>query len=187
MVYSQLGAAQVRGEKDTAAKASFRKAISVAPAYGIGYLNLGVSLYQQGNFNEAIDNFARAIAMDRSNAELLADLGEDLMRQERWDLAILIWQIACEEWPGDANPFAYLGISLFQSGRTSEAQDSFGQALRISADNTTALFGLGLLHERSGHITAAVRLYEKCLTIAPDNDEVRGHIAQLVAGLEVDP
>ena len=187
MVYSQLGAAQVRGGEITAAIASFRKAISVAPAYGVGYLNLGVSLYQQGNINEAIDNFARAIAIDRSRAELLAGLGEDLMRQERWDLAARVWRIACEAWPGDANPPAYLGISLFRSGKTSEAQESFGQALRISTDNTTALFGLGLLYKRSGNTSEAIHLYRKCLAIAPDNDEVRIHLAELIADLKVDP
>jgi len=74
-----------------------------------------------------------------------------------------------------------LGMTLAELGRTDEAREQFGQALRIDPGYASAYNNLGLLSMQAGEFPQAIQQYEQAVRLDPDLVEARYGLANALA------
>jgi len=104
---------------------------------------LGIAYYQGGDFARALQNYGRALELDRNNAAVYSNIGGvhlALFQRDRreQDLA--------------------------------QAERNFKEALAIDAKLFSACNGLGIIYRKTGHNAEAIACWRKALAIKPDYD-----------------
>jgi Tfp pilus assembly protein PilF len=179
LAYSQLGVSQTRSGLPQEAMTSLKQATTVDPNHAVSHRNLGTLQWKAGISEGSVESFEKAIALDQDHTSLLPELGSELIRLEKWELAIRVWEAAVQYWPEQSETQAYLGVSSYNAGRQSEARDKLDAALRLDSENTVALLGLGIISELEGNSVEALRLYEKGFAVEPDNPEFKTRLSNL--------
>jgi tetratricopeptide (TPR) repeat protein len=84
---------------------------------------------------------------------------------------------------GEASPTSQLGqmgAKALALGRYGAAADIYGDALIRNPSDVTALLGRAIANQKLGNADAAIRDYEKVLTLSPNNKEAQLNLAGLV-------
>ena len=106
----------------------------------LAHNNFGAALATQGNLNEAIENFERAIQLKPDYADAYYNFGSAMANQENWPEAIKHYTRTIQLKPDYINAHYNLGIVLDIQGKTAEATPHFQQALNLATDQkNTAL------------------------------------------------
>jgi len=127
LAYSQLGVSQTRSGRAQETMISFKRATELDPDLDIAFRKLGTLQWKDGNSEGAVESFEKAIALDQDHTGLLPELGSELIRLEKGELAIRVWEAAVQYWPEQSEPLGYLGVSLYNAGKQSEARESWKQ------------------------------------------------------------
>jgi tetratricopeptide (TPR) repeat protein len=135
--------------------------------------NLGNALAARGRFEEAIDQFQRALRIDPNDADATYNLGNALAQQGSFEEAVKQLQNALQINPGNAMAAYDLGNVRARQGRFDEAMGDFALALRIDPQLAKAHYNLGSLLSNQGKLNEAVEQYQKALQI--DADYVRAY------------
>jgi protein O-mannosyl-transferase len=135
--------------------------------------NLGNALAAQGRFEEAIDQFQRALRIDPNDADATYNLGNALAQQGSFEEAAKQLQNALQINPGNAMAAYDLGNVRARQGRFEEAIGDFELALRIDRGLAKAHYNLGSLLGKQGKLNEAVEQYQKALQV--DANYVRAY------------
>ncbi|MFN8548078.1 MAG: serine/threonine-protein kinase [Candidatus Eisenbacteria bacterium] len=130
-LYNVLGSLQYEQSRFAEARDAFRRAVTLAPDYAIGFVNLGAACQQLGAGDQAIAAYRRAIAIKPSRAAL-TNLGVLLMMERRHGEAIQALRDAIAIEAGDYRVWANLGAALEEVDRTAEALDAYREAARLA-------------------------------------------------------
>jgi protein O-mannosyl-transferase len=156
----------------------FRRAethpIDIAP-----FNNLGVVFAQLGRWDEAIDQYQQALAMQPDDPAACVNLGAAFLQQGRFDEAIACFRRA-EKHPIDAAPFNNLGVLFARLGRWDEAVDQYQQALAIQPNDMAAHVNLGLALLQRRSLDEAKQHFRLALEIDPAGLEARCGLAHLL-------
>jgi tetratricopeptide (TPR) repeat protein len=117
-----------------------------------------------------------ASAMVQSGADRSAEAGWQALQAGDGDRAAAVFREALERNPRD--PALHLGAGLASHllGRETDATQSLKRALELEPKLVVASLVLGLIQYQSGDVDAAIHTYEKALTYAPANLEIRGNL-----------
>ena len=111
--------------------------------------NLGVSLEQRGDIEQAMTNYRGALAADPGFVQAHVNLGALLAGGGQLEEGIAHERAALRLRPEDSMAHANLANALFELGRLDEAEQHYRSALRAEPDLAMAQQGLGaLLEER---------------------------------------
>jgi arylsulfatase A-like enzyme/Flp pilus assembly protein TadD len=104
---------------------------------------LGIAYYQGGNFAKALQNYGRALELDRNNAPVYNNIGG-----------------------------VYLALFLRnrQEQDLVQAERNFKKALEIDPKMFSACNGLGVAYRRTGRNVEAITYWQQALAIKPDYD-----------------
>ena len=144
----------------------------------VGQYNLGNALLKNGNVDEAISHFQKALQIIPDNAEVCYSLGGALLKKGNAGEAIAYFQKALALSSNDADSH-YIGIALAKAhgdyantlvrlGRDDEAMVEFGKALQLFPDFADARHGLALLLLNKGQVDDAIVLLRKIWEQYPD-------------------
>jgi tetratricopeptide (TPR) repeat protein len=100
--------------------------------------NLGQSIYEKGNVEEAIVHFQNALRIDPNQATVHSALGVALLEIGRADQSLAHLERAVKIDPNDADAHYNFGNTLLQLGRAREAVAQYRRALEINPDDTQA-------------------------------------------------
>jgi len=151
-------------------EALFRHAIEVIPNNHIAHNNLGISLLDRGQTNDAISQFQIAIALMPNYPDAHYNLGNALIKKSQPDEAIAEYQTALRLNPNNANAHVNLGVALDNQGRTDEAVVQYQATLRLQPDDADTLNNLGYLWvQRGENLDQARALIEKAVQLDPRN------------------
>lgn len=139
--HNDLGVYSERAGQWAAAEQHYRAAVALRHDSSYFYMNLGNVLLKQRRLPEAVDAFARAVAIDPQNADALnnlacvyLDLGENL------DKAVHLSRKAALIRPSHrAYYLDTLGSVLLKLGRPKDAVGTFEEALAATTDRQTSL------------------------------------------------
>lgn len=145
-----------------------KKILSENPECASSSYNLGVSLIQQGKFDEAIDAFNESIANSGRMFEAYVNLGYIFFKKGELDKVVDANSKAVEIEPRYARGYANLGFAYLQMARTEDAIEALEKAIDLNSGIVQAWSNLVNAHLQNDDIETAIETGEKMLEIAPD-------------------
>jgi protein O-GlcNAc transferase len=163
--------------------AEFKKAAALDPNQADIHYTLGVTLWQQGNFDQAADALRAAIQTKPDYAEAHYTLGTVLKQQGKLQEAAASLKEAIRLQPDFAGAHTTLAGILRQQGDTEGATREARLGAQISADKTNlqaATFntnsGLRLL--KVGDLEGAISQFRAAIVLAPSYAQAHFHLAE---------
>jgi len=147
------------------------------PGCWMAHYNLGIVLSEQGEADQAIDHYRRAVALRPDYAEAHYNLGRLLVEHGQLADAIVHYERAAAINPADAEARNNLGVTLFGMGRADEAIAHYQKALEIWPDYAEASCNLANALIAKGDFDGAIARYTACLAAIPDQEEARYNLA----------
>jgi len=138
------------------------------PAAAIAHNNLGTLLLEEGQVDEAITHFKKALALQPNAADVHSNLGAALLGQRRLDEAILHFRQALEIQPDSAQAHNNLGNALSQQGHLDEAIAHFQKAAQLQPALASAQYNLGGVLLQAGRVDEAIAHLRRALELQPD-------------------
>ncbi len=147
------------------------------PDCWMAHYNLGIVLSEQGEADQAIDHYRRAVALRPDYAEAHYNLGRLLVEHGQLADAIAHYERAAAINPADAEAQNNLGVTLFGIGRTDDAIAHYQKALEIRPDYAEASCNLANAFIAKDDFDGAIARYTACLAVIPDQEEARYNLA----------
>lgn len=155
----------------------FAHAIAVTNYNYISYNNLGYAYVEKKNFEQAIENYKKAISINRGYADAYSNLGAALAELSRYDEAIDVLTQSLNLKPDNPKAYCNLGIVYNKAGRYADAVESLNKSLKLKPNDTKAYFNLGIVHASADNWLQAIEAYNSALKTAPSNNEIYGRLA----------
>jgi len=137
------------------------------PNCWVGRINLGNTLAQKGQPDEAMVQYQKALEINPNAADAHNNLGNVFYQREQVDEAMAQFQKALEINPTYAEAHNNLGDVLFQKGQVEEAMVQYQRALEIDPNNAVVHYDLGNALSQRGRLDEAIAQFEKALNINP--------------------
>jgi TolB-like protein/Tfp pilus assembly protein PilF len=139
------------------AREAVAKALAADANYAPAHSRLGwIAMIADNDLAAAARHFARALALDPWNTDIIGNAGSLLFFLGRLEQAIAFNEYANERDPMDAIGRANLGYMYLCSGRWDEAIASYEIALRLSPDYMGAYYRMGVAQLLKGDAEAAL-------------------------------
>jgi len=124
----------------------FRHAIQVTSGNYVAYNNLGSALKSEGQIDEAIGDFERAVEIRGRFTDALINLGDAYQAQGRFEEGARLQHGGARDQPGVRGSARQSGHRTGSAGQGGEAEAQFRQAVQLRADDPKA-------HKRSGALS----------------------------------
>ena len=147
------------------------------PDCWMAHYNLGIVLREQGEADQAIDHYQRAVALRPDYAEAHYNLGRLLVEHGQLNDAVAHYERAAAINPADAEAQNNLGVTLFGIGRADDAIAHYQKALEIWPDYAEASCNLANALIAKGDFDGAIARYTACLAAIPDQEEAQYNLA----------
>ena len=112
------------------AKPLFQQVITLTPHNYEAHNNLGSTLHELGDNQSAIPHFYNAIALKADFELAYRNLGYSLVKLERHEEALEVYQTCLKHCPS-ARSYQFMGSTLQQLGRMSEARQAYLKAIEL--------------------------------------------------------
>jgi len=158
-------------------------ALSCTSENVVAHCKFGVTLVDQGQIEQGIEEYRKALAIDPHSARAHNMLGEALQRRGDSAAAIQQYQAALELEPDNSDVHYNLGESWRQQGRLAEAIEQFQRSLALHPHRADAHTNLGAALGQLGRPAEAIEQFEKALAIDPARAEAHSNLGVTLAGL----
>ena len=139
------------------------------PNSWLGHCNLGLALFQQGQVDDAIAQYQKAVEIYPNYVAAHYNLGNALLQKGQLDTALAQYEKAVEIDPNDAAAHINLGNAFFQKQQLDEAVAQFEKAVEINPNDAEAQYNLGNAFFQKGQLDEAVAQFQKALKIDPNS------------------
>lgn len=173
-VILSAGLEKLRAGDPVGAEKEFEAVAHRSPDLPEAQLYLGVSLLKQKRYEDAIDCFILALHYRPDFAEAHFQLGLAQIHLEQFDQAIESLRAVVDLKPDYADAHCNLGYVLYKHREElDEAEAHLRRALELDPGKLEAQTNLAMVLDHRGHSDAALDMYERILTITPEDNEVR--------------
>jgi protein O-mannosyl-transferase len=159
----------------------WRTTIERNPKAWMAHDNLGALLLREGQVDEAIVHFRKAVEIDANQAEPQANLGNALLQKGELDDAVAQYFKALALKPNSAEVHYNLGNALLRKGQTDGAIAEYEKALAILPDYADVHNNLGIVLFQKGDVDQAIAHYQRALEINPQDVQARANLAWTLA------
>ncbi len=166
---------QQAGRADEA-RAEYRRAIDLHPAFPGALTNLGVLLAAGGDHGEALRRYTEALAIDPNLAEAHTNLGIELAAIGKEAEAIAHFERALVLDRRDAAAHFNLGTALAGRGQANEAIRHFTEAIQLDPASAKAHNNLGILLASAGRLREAIEHFQTAVRLQPDFAEAEANL-----------
>lgn len=130
--------------------------------------NLGMAYSELGKVQEAVIHLKKAIELNPQHTNAKVALGVAFSRQEKWEEAAEIFEVAAREEPNNPWALRNLGGALLRLGGPTEvALVCLKEATVLLPDDQQAWFGLGQAQIEAGDTTSADESLRRAIEIQP--------------------
>lgn len=140
-------------------------------------LSRGIRFHRDGNLQEALACYLRALTLSPDNPEILLPMGAALHDLDRYGEALDTYRRIMELAPAWAALYHNLGNTLLALDRFGDAIDSYARALALRPEDAEALVTMGTAFEQLGQYDSAMKCYEEALRRSPDCAEAHWNLA----------
>jgi tetratricopeptide (TPR) repeat protein len=128
----------------------------------------GVSKYEVGKFQAAVEDFTQAIELYPQNALAYNRRGDAFYRLGDYQKAQADSSQAILLNPQDANAYYDRGFSLYELGKYKEAIADYTQAIKLDSKNPYSYYGRGLTWMKLKDNKGAIGDFSKAIALKPD-------------------
>jgi tetratricopeptide (TPR) repeat protein len=180
-----LGSVYLEQKKSKEAREYFERTVKAAADYPAtlpnAWNNLGILSAREGNTDEAIGYFQKALAINPEHAVALQNLGNAYRQKKDWNAARKILEHALAVNPDDAEANYGLGMVYAQLNDTDRAYEFLQKALAVRPAYPEALNNLGILYLRTGRPEEAKKSFAESIRVAPEFDQAYLNLARVYA------
>ncbi len=171
---------ELGGDRVNDASNQFRKVLRDDSENAQAEYNLAGCLVLQGEPDEAIDHYERAVELRPKDAHMCAKLAAFLERNGRHQEAIRQFQRAVELKPDDVDVLSGYAGSLIALNNLSDAADVYKKILKLEPKNTVAENDLGDVFGQQGKFAEARRHFERVVQLRPDDPTAHFNLGQIL-------
>jgi tetratricopeptide (TPR) repeat protein len=133
----------------------------------VHHYNLGIVQHENGQVDDAIASYRKAIELDPKLTEAYNNLGTILADKGQVDEAIACFRKAIELEPKLTAAHNNLGRMLADKGQVEEAIASYHKAIELEPKFATAHYNLGTMLADMGQVDEAIASYRKAIQLDP--------------------
>jgi len=130
-------------------------------------LDKGVSSYNQGDYQKAIESFEQGIKLEDTCAKCWSNLGAVLAKLQKYEKAVKCYQKAIALEPSYAGAYTNLGNALNRLGEYEQAIYFHLRAINLDATAANHYANCGSAYKNIGRFDRAQKMYEKAIKIEP--------------------
>ncbi|NQT16131.1 MAG: tetratricopeptide repeat protein [Planctomycetes bacterium] len=116
--------------------------VTLDPAFGAAYREIGIIAQENGDFAQAADLFRKAADQDPSSSSIPAHLAEALVSLGKLEEAVGVLEKNLENHPKSMASFALLGDAQVQLKQYAEGRRNLEAAIEMAPGYTNAYYGL---------------------------------------------
>lgn len=146
----------------------FNHALRATSRNYVAHVNLGTALEKNGNLDEAIVQYTKALQIQPLLDRAHSNLGAALNKKGEFSEAIHHFSIALEITPTLATAHYNLGVTLEEIGQLDEALSHFSKAIESKPNYVEAYNNMGAVLDKKGRSDQAVAQFTKALQLKPD-------------------
>lgn len=181
---NQNGVRTVLKENDyRKAEEFFRQAAGLAPGCFICRYNLGRSLIELGNFDEAIELLNILVKDKPDYANAYSILGDAYFGKMRYEESIAAYRKALAMKPDDSITLCNLGTALHRTEKYEEARKVFDRTIKVDSALAEAYSNRGVTLFKLGRLKDALSDFRQADKINPDVAEVENNIGVTLSAL----
>lgn len=165
------------------------------------YFKSGLIYVKQGNFNQAVSDFTKAIVLNPNYAEAYCNRGTAYAKQGNFNQAISDHTKAIALNPDFAEAYCNRGIAYSSQGNFSQAIPDFTKAIALNPNLTEAYYIRGLTYYKQGIFSQAILDFTEAIAINSNHVEAYcnrgdaysslGNFSQAISdynkGIEINP
>jgi len=145
---------------------------------------LGLSYRELGLFEQAVDAFEYAIAIDKTNVAAYMDLSSTLEFMHKPSEAVNALLRSIDYASNRSSVYCMMATIYMHSDKPDLALNYYRKAVEENPEDAVALSSLALAYASSDEVDIAMPLLRKALRLAPDAAEVLFSAALIYEGLE---
>ena len=183
VVWNLIGAAASNlGLLDKASNA-FEEAIRIAPSQADALNNLGYIRFHQGEYSDSVQLITKAIASKPEYPEAYNNLGNTLAKIGELEESIICYQKALEIRPSFMEVHNNIGNVFLSLGKHEDSITCFENYLLCDRSNPEVYYKLSEVLDKVGKKVQAFRACKAALALAPDYEQARKKMAQIMSGI----
>ena len=130
------------------------------------HFSLGYYYERRGKFDQAIDEFNKALELDPNSGLTLNQIGYSYAGKKNFDKAIDYFKRYASVSPGDANPYDSMGEIYMKMGRLDEAIAKYKEAVNVKPDFYVAYNSIGYIYALKEDYPEAMKWVEQGYSVA---------------------
>ncbi len=155
--------------------------LSVNPNCFVGYTNLGDTLSQKGQVDEAIQQYRIALKINPNFVATYNNLGSALLQKGRVEEAMVEYRKVLKIKPDSDIAHSNLAVILVSMGKMNEAMEQFQEALNINPNDADTHYNFGVILARNGQVGEAIDHFQMALKLNPNHAEAHNHLGLALA------
>jgi tetratricopeptide (TPR) repeat protein len=152
-----------------------------APNYWVPYLNLGLTMAQQGKIDQALYYYYEALRLNPNSVLTHNNLGVALLEQGKIDEAIRHYTAALRLKSDYAETYNNLGVAWFTAGEFDKAMAYYREGLRLDPSFGKAHNNMGNALVEKGRFEEAILHYTKALETKAHYPEAHNNLGVALA------
>jgi len=148
---------------------SLNELIDHYPNFVNAYMSRAQLQIAKGDTLSAVDDFSRAISVDRFYAPAHGGRGWLYLARNDYDNAIPDLDEAIRLDPENASYFINRGLARYNKNNLRGTLDDFDRSIRLDPNSSLAYFNRGLIRSQVGDLNRAVEDFDKVIYLEPDN------------------
>ena len=173
-------AAQAHAQRFHEAELALRQVLTTDSENAALHFALGAMLRQQGNFDEAFEEFSRSAQLMPDFPENHSALAYIFYLVDDGPNAIAEARTALSMDPQNAEAYQFLGLALYSNGKYGAAVHAFTESLARDASSVDAYYDLGITFHAEGNDTAAIAAYRHALHLNPAFWQAHSNLALIL-------
>jgi len=157
--------------------------ISKSPLKARGYNGLGLAYFNEGRYDRAIEDFARAIELYPTYGVAYNNIGNSYFRTGVYDRAIEAQTEAIALEPNNAIFRDNRGLSYADIGSYDLAAADFTKAIALDPSYAKSYHNLGFVYHKKGLYRPAIEEYTKAIALDPSNAVFRSNRGSAYAAI----
>ncbi len=162
------------------AAATFDKALAIDNGEVMSIYNAGLAFSLMGETAKGLQYLQKASSLDSTIYEVELATGELLLKEKKFQQALIHMDRATILHPEASAPFRIMGDIYLETGKIEKAGSDYKRAVKLNPSNAAALSGLARVYEKQNkNLDIAFTFAFESVSLEPDNPDYRIRLARI--------